>query len=211
MPSLRQLALALPLALGPLLACDGDGDSGTDDVGTEDSGDSTGGATDTGTGTETGTGTDTTTEGTDTTDTGTDTTTGGSNDPAAQACEAFANATPEPVIAALTAGEAATATLVSGSDVVYLVTLPEGAAGFVSLEIPEWETTQAFFTVADIDYTVTVVDNSLVAQPRQPDAACPEAGITDQRIYFPHWTPALIEFSATGPREVALMIIREPA
>lgn len=206
---LRDLVLALPLTSLALAGCDDGGDSSTDDVG--ESGEA-GDSTDGGEGTETGTDTsaDTSTETTDTTeatDTGTDT---GTDDPAAAACEAFANASPQMIVAATSAAEAATATLVSDAQVVYQVTLPEGAPGFVELQIPDWNTTQAFFTVADIEYTVTVMDNSQVPQPRQPDAACPDAGITDQRIFFPHWTPATIEFSATGPREVPLMIIRQP-
>jgi hypothetical protein len=28
-------------------------------------------------------------------------------------------------------------------------------------------------------------------------------------VFFPHWTPATIEFGATGPREIPLMIIQE--
>ncbi|PRQ05710.1 hypothetical protein [Enhygromyxa salina] len=135
---------------------------------------------------------------------------GGDGDgPSTAACEAFANATPQPLIAATSAAEAATATIVPDPQVIYTVTLPEGAAGFVQLQIADWETTQAFFTTAEIDYQVTVETNSQVPEPRGPAAACPEGGITDQRVFFPHWTPATIEFSATGPREVPLMIIEQ--
>ncbi|MFV8754049.1 hypothetical protein ACNOYE_26180 [Nannocystaceae bacterium ST9] len=206
---LRNLGLAIPLTSLALAGCDQAGDSSTDDVGEAgDSGDSS----ESGEGSETEDGADTSTdtgetETTETTDTTGDT---GSDDPAAMACEAFANAAPQMVIAAASAAEAATASLVPNDQTVYQVMLPEGAAGFVELQIPDWNTTQAFFTVADIEYTVTVVDDSQVAQPRQADAVCPDAGITDQRIFFPHWTPATIEFSATGPREIPLMVIQQP-
>ena len=128
---------------------------------------------------------------------------------AGAACDAFANATPVPLIAAASAAEAATASIVPDGSVVYQVTLPEGAAGFIELQIPDWETVQAFFTTADIEYTVTVEDDSQVPFPREPNAACPDAGITDQRFGFPHWTPATVEFAAEGPREVPLMVIQQ--
>jgi hypothetical protein len=128
---------------------------------------------------------------------------------ATAACDAFANAAPQMIIAAATAGEAATASLVADGQVVYQVTLPEGAAGFVELQIPDWNTTQAFFTDEDIDYSISTMQNAQMPGPREPNAACPDAGITDQRVFFPHWTPATLEFSATGPREILLMIVRE--
>jgi hypothetical protein len=127
----------------------------------------------------------------------------------AAACEALVSGTPEPLVAALSAGDAATAPVVADGMTSYIVTLPMDAAGFIQLEIPDWETTQAFFTVQDIDYTITTMANAQTPGPRDPVPACGELGITDQRVFFPHWTPATIEFGATGPREIPLMIIRQ--
>jgi hypothetical protein len=125
-------------------------------------------------------------------------------------CESLLNDTPQPLLAAASAGEAATAPVLADGHTVYLVTLPEGAAGFVELQIPDWETTQAFFTVQDIEYTITTEANAQTPGAREPVVdVCSDAGITDQRVFFPHWTPATIEFDATGPREIPLMIIRE--
>jgi hypothetical protein len=135
---------------------------------------------------------------------------GDAGDPlAAAACDAMTNGTPQMLLAATSAGEAATAPVVADGQTLYMVTLPEGAPGFVELQIPDWETTQAFFTVQDIDYTITTDANAQMPGPRDPVAACPDAGLTDQRVFFPHWTPATIEFGATGPREIPLMIIQE--
>jgi hypothetical protein len=128
---------------------------------------------------------------------------------ASAACDAMSNGTPEVLLAATSAGEAATAPVIADGQTMYMVTLPEGAAGFVQLQIPDWETTQAFFTVQDIDYTITTEANAQVPAARELVSACLDAGITDQRVFFPHWTPATIEFGATGPREVPLMIIQE--
>jgi hypothetical protein len=127
----------------------------------------------------------------------------------AAACDAMINGTPEMLLAATSAGEAATAPVVADGVTMYIVTLPEGAPGFVELQIPEWETTQAVFTAQDIDYTITTAANAQTPGPRELVAACPDAGITDQRVFFPHWTPATFEFGATGPREIPLMIVRE--
>jgi hypothetical protein len=128
---------------------------------------------------------------------------------AAAACDAMINGTPELLVAATSAGDAATAPVIADGQTMYMITLPEGAAGFVELQIPDWETTQAFFTVQDIDYTITTEANAQTPGARDLVAACPDAGITDQRVFFPHWTPATIEFGATGPREIPLMIIQE--
>jgi hypothetical protein len=128
---------------------------------------------------------------------------------AVAACEAFAGATRIPVVAASSPADAATAPIVSDSTSVYQVTLPEAAPGFLLLEIAGWGTVQDFFTTVDIEYTVTVENDSQFPYPREINAMCPDSGITQQRIGFPHWNPALIEFGAEGPREVPLMIIEE--
>jgi hypothetical protein len=128
---------------------------------------------------------------------------------AAAACQAFADAVRVPVVAALSPADAATAPIVPDPNSVYQVTLPDAASGFLLLEIAGWGTVQDFFTTVDIEYTVTVENDSQYPYPRELDAACPDTGITQQRIGFPHWNPALIEFGAEGPREVPLMIIEE--
>jgi hypothetical protein len=131
----------------------------------------------------------------------------GENPLEAAACDAVLNGTPEMLVAAISAGDAATAPVVANGASFYMITLPDGAAGFVQLEIPEWETTRWFFTVPDIDYTITTDANAQTPGPRELVAACPDAGITGQSVFFPHWTPATIEFGATGPREIPFMII----
>lgn len=128
---------------------------------------------------------------------------------AAAACQAFAAAVRVPVVAALSPADAATAPIVPDPSSVYQVTLPDGASGFLLLEIAGWGTVQDFFTTIDIEYTVTVENGSQFPYPRELNAMCPDDGITQQRIGFPHWNPALIEFGAEGPREVPLMVIEE--
>ncbi|MFV8749647.1 hypothetical protein ACNOYE_03735 [Nannocystaceae bacterium ST9] len=199
----RALALALLLA-----ACTVDEGSADLAEGESESGDDTttsAGETDTGEATDAGETTDTEGEATDTEGE----TTGDEDDAlAAAACEALAGTTTAPILAAASAEEAATSIIVPDPALVYEVSLPEGAPGFVSLQIPEWKTTQAFFTLADIDYVVSVPSGDDQG-PRETNAACPELGFTDQRIYFEHWTPALIEFSAEGPRQVPLMVVQQ--
>jgi hypothetical protein len=193
MPEIRALTLALVVLIGCQDGSDGDTTDSTEgETGTTE-GETTEGET---------------TEG-DTTEGETGTTGVDADQLAMAACDAFANATPQMIVAAASAGEAATASLVADGQVVYQVTLPEGAAGFVELQIPDWNTTQAFFTDAEIDYSISTMANAQMPGPREPNAACPDAGITDQRVFFPHWTPATLEFSATGPREILLMIVRE--
>ncbi len=213
----RALTVIAPFLFALAIAgCDGDdgGDSSDDDASeghddAHESGDESGhesghetghetGDSDGGTGGETAHDTDGTGE------------TGAGGDALAQAaCEAFAGASPQPLVAATSAGDAATSPIVPDGQSVYQVSLPEGAAGFIELQIPEWETTQVFFTDAAITYTISTEAEAQVPGAREPNAACPDAGISDQRIFFPHWTPATIEFSAEGPRDILLMVVQQ--
>jgi hypothetical protein len=199
MPGLRASTLAsVSLAL-VMLAC-----TSSDDGGTSDEMDATTSADTTG---ETSTG-DTTTSGeTSTSDTtGSDTTTETTGGVMGELCEAFATLTPTDMIAAATPDDAATATTVPDETALYHVILPEGAPGYVELQIPDWETTQAFVTDAAIEYTITTDAQAQVAQPRVPVVGCED--ITEQHVFFPHWTPATLEFAAEGPREIRLMIVQ---
>src|SRR5689334_9595759 len=105
-----------------LIACEGDGETPADTDGSTDGGDGDGdGDGDTGDGDgDSGDGDGDTGDGD-----------GDGDDPlAAAACEALVNGTPEALVAALDAGDAATAPVVSDGQSVYMVTLPEGAPGF---------------------------------------------------------------------------------
>ena len=125
------------------------------------------------------------------------------------ACEAFEGAPHQAVIAAASPEDAATAPMVPDPAIIYDVSLPEGSRGYLQLEIAGWGTIQAFYTSADIDYEVTTPEGEEFPYPREPLPACPESGITEQRIGFPHWSPATIEFGSEGPRLVPLLVIEE--
>ena len=200
--SLICLALAAPLTF---TACDGgdEGTSGAEEQDESETGD-TEGDTDGETGDTDGETGDTEGETGETGETEGDTDTEG-----AAACELFDAATPQEVIAAASVGEAATAPIVPGPSTVYQITLPEGAAGFVELQIADWETVQWFYTTADIDYVITTEAMQHVPEARVPLASCPDAGLTAQSVFFPHWTPATLEFSAAGPRVIDLIVVQE--
>lgn len=194
----------LSLALG-MIACTSsdDGDTATDEMGETTTSDTSGESSgDTGTGTDTSGETTTETTGETTTESTTETTGGLPS----ELCDAFATITPTDMIAATTPDDAATATMVPDPMALYHVILPEGAPGYVELQIPDWETTQAFVTEAAIQYTITTDANAQVAEARVPVAGCED--ITEQHVFFPHWTPATIEFGAEGPREIRLMIMQ---
>jgi hypothetical protein len=206
--SLRTSALVLPLFF-LVSACESEPDAPADTDGSSDTGDGDGDAGDGDGDTGDGDGDGDSGDGDGDGDTGDgDGDTGGSPLEMA-ACDAVLNGTPEVLVAASSAGDAATAPVVADGMTVFTITLPDGAPGFVQLEIPDWETTQWFFTVPDIEYTITTQANAQTPGPREQVAVCPDAGITEQSVFFPHWTPATIEFGATGPREIPLMIIRE--
>lgn len=203
MTGLRASTLAsVSLAL-VLVACTSSDDGGTDeDSTTSDSGETSTGETGETASDTTGETTSDTTGETTPADTTTETTGGAMS----ELCDAFATLTPTDMIAAATPDDAATATTVPDSTALYHVILPEGAPGYVELQIPDWETTQAFITDAAIEYTITTDANAQVAQPRVPVSGCED--ITEQDVFFPHWTPATIEFAAEGPREIRLMIVQ---
>lgn len=136
-----------------------------------------------------------------------DATTDGETDTGpSETCELFTTLEPNMLLAATSPDDAATASMVPDPAALYLVALPEGAPGYVQLEIAEWSTTQAFYTEAAIDYTVSTPANAQTSDGREPIAGCTD--LTEEIWFFPHWTPALIEFSAEGPREIRLMIVQ---
>lgn len=198
------ICLALAAAL-PLTACDGGDEEGSGSAEEQDeseTGDTEGETGDT----EGETGGETGETGADTAETETE---GDTADTEGAACELFEAATPQAVIAAASVSEAATAPIVPGPSTVYQITLPEGAPGFVELQIADWETVQWFYTTADIDYVITTEAMQHVPEARVPLASCPDAGLTAQSVFFPHWTPATLEFSATGPRVIDLIVVQE--
>ena len=200
--SLLCLALAAPLTL---TACDGGDEEGTS--GSEEQDESETGETEGETEGESD-GETSETDG-ETGETGGETGDTEGDTEGAAACELFDAATPQAVIAAASVGEAATAPIVPGPSTVYQITLPEGAAGFVELQIADWETVQWFYTTADIDYSITTEAMQHVEEARVALASCPDAGLTAQSVFFPHWTPATLEFSAEGPREIDLIVVQE--
>jgi hypothetical protein len=201
MTGLRASALASVSFALALVACTSSDDGGTSDE--MDASTSESGETSTGETTSDTTGETTSdTTGDTTSDTTTETTGGVMSD----LCEAFATLTPTDMIAATTPDDAATATTLPDSTALYHVILPEGAPGYVELQIPDWETTQAFVTDTAIEYTISTSAQAHVAQPRVPVAGCED--ISEQHVFFPHWTPATIEFAAEGPREIRLMIVQ---
>lgn len=194
---------ALTLALLVPLACTSAEDGDT----TSETGETTEGETTAETTGETETTTETAGETTETTTetSGETTETTGTTAPNG-VCEDFATIAPTDMIAATSPGDAATATMVPDPGALYRIVLPEGAPGYVELQIPDWETTQAFITEAAIEYTITTEQNAQVPEARVPVEGCED--IAEQHVFFPHWTPATIEFAAEGPREIRLMILQ---
>lgn len=133
----------------------------------------------------------------------------GGPDTSMLACDAFDNAPHQAVIAAANPEDAATNAFVPEPDVIYDVTLPEEGLGYVQLQIAGWGTTQAFYTDENIAYVVTTDTNVLFPEAREPIPGCEDSGLTEQKIGFPHWDPALVEFSSEGPRLVPLLVIED--
>ena len=87
------------------------------------------------------------------------------------------------------------------------VTLPDLGEGYLTLAVGGWETTQAFFTLAGNRLEHWVPDG-MVAEPLMLNGSCPDEGLSDQRIFFHHWTDVTLSYSDDGPRETWLGVIQ---
>ncbi|MCG5053827.1 MAG: hypothetical protein KA712_12760 [Myxococcales bacterium] len=91
----------------------------------------------------------------------------------------------------------------------YLVRLPEGKAGWLGLDEDHWDATIVFFAESESPYEIQNAKMEPKSDGPLESGACKGLGITDYRVYFEHWSPAFVRFSAEGPREVMFMAMRD--
>ena len=89
----------------------------------------------------------------------------------------------------------------------YLVQLPDGAPGFIALNVPEAHHDWAFFTRPQVEVTsFTAADGTdLPALTPTNNGACDGAGIVDYRFHRHIAGHVVVEFSAESLRSVWLM------
>jgi hypothetical protein len=138
-------------------------------------------------------------------DTGGELLLGPSDDPAADAC-AQSTQSGDPVMAQ-TDRASVVMTVLGAAPSPYLVQLPDGAPGFIALNVPEAHHDWAFFTRPQVEVTsFTAADGTdLPALTPTNNGACDGAGIVDYRFHRHIAGHVVVEFSAESLRSVWLM------
>lgn len=107
--------------------------------------------------------------------------------------------------------ELAEAKLTVDGATLYTINLPPGKESWVAIDENFWTATLGFFASKGVAYEVLNSDMNPESDGPLQNGACPDADPTDYRVFFMHWTPATIRFSAEGPRQVKFMIMRDEA
>jgi len=122
-----------------------------------------------------------------------------------------ASTTASSTTAAYLASSDAAANPIGAAPAPYAIALPEGATGFIGLNLPEEHGDWAVFTsprVEIVGQTDTEGNYSASSWLPMNNAACDGAGITDYRFHGHETGVQTIEFSAEGPRTLWLMFMQ---
>ncbi|MDX2019679.1 MAG: hypothetical protein SF187_05515 [Deltaproteobacteria bacterium] len=149
---------------------------------------------------------------------GSDVTVGRNDDVAKHACDAWAgklsaSVSAKTINAVETSdyAELAEAKLTVNGATLYTINLPQNKESWVAVDENFWTATLGFFAPKGVKYEVINSDISPESDGPLKNGACPDAELTDYRVFFMHWTPATIHFFAEGPRQVQFMIMRDEA
>ena len=169
------------------------------------------GTTSTATTTSTSTGTSSTTSTTMTLTGGTTTLPplplGPDDDIARAGCALFLEGARDALTAATDRDDAAHVMIQPDPALGHDLNLPALGEGYLTLAVGGWETTQAFFTLTGNRIEHWVPDG-MVAEPLMLNGSCPDEGLSDQRIFFHHWTDVTLSYSDDGPRETWLGVVQ---
>jgi hypothetical protein len=118
--------------------------------------------------------------------------------PAVRGCQLLA-VPPVPVTAVADPADAGQVVIRTDSAAPYSITLPQGSSGYLTLEVTEWSTDVVFFAPEGTSYTVA---GGSEVHPVRRNPSCAERAIGEYRRNYHHWGPYVVEFAATGPRQV---------
>jgi hypothetical protein len=118
--------------------------------------------------------------------------------PAMRACQ-LVSVQPVQVTAVATSADAGQVVIRPDGQKPYSITLPQGSPGYLTFEVPDWATEVLFFAPADASYTVA---GGTEMHAVRPNTSCPASGITEYRRSYHEWGSHVVEFAATGPRQV---------
>lgn len=124
---------------------------------------------------------------------------------AAMGCDQLADAGAE-LILGTSSSEANTAVVVADEEGVWALQMPESGDGWFTIEIPDWMTVMRVFTEEGVEYEIIDSDpftDILV------NGACPDEGISDQRVAFHEWGAYTVRVSEGAPETIWFAIAKE--
>lgn len=130
------------------------------------------------------------------------------DDTASSACD-FMDGDMIEVTAVSDIAEAGQVLLLPTATDAYLVTLPESGEGFLTLQVPEWAITLAAFL--DYGTTLEVLDPNWATElilDRSWNGACPDTGLTDQRLKYHTWGSFTVRLIGEPNAAVPLSVIK---
>ena len=133
------------------------------------------------------------------------------DDLAQSACDGMARELT--VVTAGSSVDAAENAMVMPGATTWVLKLPEGAAGYATLMVPEDHGDWGIFVDApDVLVSLTAPDGRRFdILPKRPNEACPDEIQVDDRIHIMEKGNYLLFFSADGPREITLQILQGSA
>ena len=88
----------------------------------------------------------------------------------------------------------------------YLISLPEGGPGYLTMEVPEWAAEISIYVEESTRYQVLGAEVQLLTE-LAPNPLCAERGITHRSHHFHSWGAFTIAFEAEGPREAQVALV----
>ena len=93
------------------------------------------------------------------------------------------------------------------NDLAYEVTLPESGVGYLTLEVPDWDTTVSILTHYSNPITVFDQMNSIeVMQSLAWNASCDD--FTEEHLHFHSWGSYVMEVRGTPQSKVNLSLVK---
>lgn len=124
---------------------------------------------------------------------------------AAMGCDQIDDAGDELILGS-SSSEANTAVVVADEEGVWSLQMPESGDGWFTIEIPDWMTVMRVFTERGVEYEI--IDSDPFTDI-MVNGACPDEGISDQRVAFHEWGAYTVRVSEGAPETIWFAIAKE--
>lgn len=111
-----------------------------------------------------------------------------------------------PLTLGASSSEANTAVVVADDEGVWALEMPASGDGWFTVEIPDWMTVMRVFTDEGVEYEIIGSDPFTDIMV---NGACPDAGISDQRVAFHEWGAYTVRITEGAPETVWFAIAKE--